>query len=76
MDISEEVANIHMKTDAKNLLTTATTIHLPEQKATIHMISMLRKEPCSGNIHDLAHVFVLGIVWQIVRRRHQQRQTT
>ena len=45
-----------MRTDAKNLVTTARTIHLPEQKETIHMISMLRKEACSGSIHDLAHI--------------------
>ena len=32
MDISGEVAKIHMRTDAKNLVTTARTIHLPEQK--------------------------------------------
>ena len=54
MDISGEVANIHMRTDAKNLVTTARPIHLPEQRETIHMISMLRKEACSGSIHDLA----------------------
>ena len=36
----------HM-TDAKNLATTA---------RTIHMMSMLRKEACSGSIHDLAHI--------------------
>ena len=56
MDISGEVAHIHMRTDAKNLVTTAKTILLPCQKETIHMISMLRKEACSGNIHDLAHI--------------------
>ena len=56
MDISGEVVNIHSRTNAKNLVTTAKTIHLPEQKETIHMISMLRKEPCSGSIHDLAHI--------------------
>ena len=55
MDLSCEVANIHMRTDAKNLVTTARTIHLLEQKETIHIISMLRKEVCSGSIHDLAH---------------------
>ena len=54
MDISGEVANIHMRTDAKNLVTTARTIRLPEQTETIHMISMLRKEACSGSFHDLA----------------------
>ena len=30
MDISGEVAHIHMRTDAQNLVTTARTIHLPE----------------------------------------------
>ena len=30
--------------------------HSPEQKETIHMISMLRKEAFSGSIHDLAHI--------------------
>ena len=56
MDISGEVADIHMRTDAKNLVTTTRTIHFPEKKETIHMISMLRKEACSGNIHDLPHI--------------------
>ena len=45
MDISSEVADVHMRTDAKNLVTTARTIHLPE-----------RKEACSRSIHVLAHV--------------------
>ena len=53
MDIFGEVANVRMRTDAKNLVTTARTIHLPEKN--IHMISMLRKRACSGSIHDLAH---------------------
>ena len=56
MDISGSKAEIHMRTDAKNLVTTASTTHLPEQKETIHMISMMRKEACSGSIADLAHV--------------------
>ena len=56
MDISGEVANSHMRTDAKNPVTTARTIHVPEQKETIHMISVLRKKACSGSIHDLAHI--------------------
>ena len=56
MDISGEVANIHMRTDAKNLVTTARTSHLPAQKETIHLISMLRKEACPGSIHDIAHI--------------------
>ena len=46
MDISGEGANVHIRTDAKNLVTTQRTVHLPKQKETIHMISMLRKEAC------------------------------
>ena len=34
MDIPCEVANLHMRTHAKNLVTTARTIHSPEQKET------------------------------------------
>ena len=56
MYLSGEIADIHMRTDAKNPVTTARTIHLPEQKETLHMISMLPKEACSGSIHDLAHI--------------------
>ena len=56
MDISGEVANIHMRTDAKNLVTTARTIHLPEQEETIRMISMLRKGASSGSIDAVAHI--------------------
>ena len=56
MNISGEVAKIHMTTGAKNVVTTARTIQLPEQKETIHMISMLRKKARSGSIHDVAHI--------------------
>jgi len=56
MDISGSVAELHMRTDANNLVTTASTTHLPEQKETIHMINQLRAEACSGAIDDLAHV--------------------
>ena len=45
-----------MRTDANNLVTTASTTHLPEQKETIHMISMLRKEAQTGSIDDLSHI--------------------
>ena len=55
-DISGEAVPIHMRTDANNLVTTASTTHLPEQRETIHMIQMLRKESNSGNIDDLSHV--------------------
>ena len=56
MDVSGEAVEVHMRTDANNLVTTAGTTHLPEQKETIHMIQMLRKESSSGSIDDLAHV--------------------
>ena len=56
MDLTGEAAEIHMRTDANNLVTTASTTHLPEQKETIHMINQLRTESCSGSIDDLAHV--------------------
>jgi hypothetical protein len=55
-DVSGQRAQIHMRTDAHNLATTASTTHSPEQKETIHMIQMLRRETCSGSIDDLAHV--------------------
>ena len=64
MDLSGEIAHIRMRTDAKNLVKTARTIHLLEEKETIHMFSTLRKEACPGSIHDLA-LFQLKIVWQI-----------
>ena len=56
MDISAACVAIHMRTDANNLVTTASTTRLREQKETIHMIQMLRKESCLGQIDDLAHV--------------------
>ena len=56
MDISGEVVNIHMRNDANNLVTTARTIHLPEQNEITHMIFTLRKEPYSGSTHDLPHI--------------------
>ena len=55
-DISALAVPIHMRTDANNLVTTASTTHLPEQKETIHMISMLRKEAQTGSIDDLSHI--------------------
>ena len=56
MDLSGSNAEVHIRTDANNLVTTAKTTHLPEQKETIHMIQQLRHEACSGEIKDLAHV--------------------
>ena len=56
MDMTAEVLELHMRTDANNLVTTASTTHLPEQQETVHMINQLRHEVCSGAIQDLAHV--------------------
>ena len=56
MDLSGQKAEIHMRTDANNLVTTASTTKLPEQKETIHLINMLRYESQSGAMDDLAHV--------------------
>ena len=58
MDISGEAAEVHMRTDANNLVTTATTTHLPEQKETIHMINQLRTEASSGAIDDLSLIHI------------------
>ena len=55
-DISGFDACIHTRTDANNLVTTASTTHAPEQQETIHMIQMLRKEACSGALADLSRV--------------------
>ena len=37
MDLSGEVAIYHMRFDAKNLVTTAITTHLPDQKETTYV---------------------------------------
>ena len=55
-DITGLSSEIHMRTDANNLVPTASTTHVPEQQETIHMIQMLRKEACSGSIADLSHI--------------------
>ena len=54
--MSGQLAEIHLRTDANNLVTTAQTTRQPEQKETTHLINSLRHEACSGNIDDLAHV--------------------
>ena len=48
-----------MRTDANNLVTTASSKTFQEQKETIHMIQMLRQEACSGQMRDLAHDLVI-----------------
>ena len=54
-NITGLLSEIHMGTDANNLVTTASITHVPEQQETIHMVQMLRKEACSGSIADLSH---------------------
>ena len=56
MDMTAQPIEVHLRTDANNLIMTAASTRLPEQKETIHMIQMLRQEACSGQKHDLAHV--------------------
>ena len=55
-DITGLSSEIHMRTDANNLVTTASTTHVPEQQETIHVIQMLRQEACSSSFADLSHV--------------------
>ena len=52
-DISGLDAEIHMRTDANNLVSAASTTHSPEQQETHSHDQMLRKEACSGAIADL-----------------------
>ena len=59
MDMSDQSVEVHLRTDANNLVTTDSSTHLPEQRETIHMIQMLRKEACSGQIDDFAHIRTL-----------------
>ena len=56
MDMTAQPIEVHLRTDANNLVTTAASTRLPEQKETIHMIQMLRQEARCGQMHDLAHV--------------------
>ena len=41
-DITGEIADVHIRTDANNLVTTASATRQPEQKETMHLIQMLR----------------------------------
>ena len=75
MDISGEVAHIHVKNDGKNLVTTASTTHLPEQKETIHMISCSERKPVQ-EVFMILLTFQPKIAWQIASQRLQPRRTT
>ena len=60
MDMTAQPIEVQLRTDANNLVTTAASTRLPEQKETIHMIQMLRQEACSG--HMILHMSSLNIV--------------
>ena len=51
-----EIVPFHIRTDANNLVTTAQTTHLPEQKETHHLIQMLRHESNTGHLDDLSPI--------------------
>ena len=55
-DITGHSCEIHMGAGANDLVTTASTTHVPEQQETIHMMQMLWKEACSGSVADLSHI--------------------
>ena len=55
-DLSGEQVELHLRTDALNLVTTARTTHPPEQRETIHMINMMRHEAQQGSWDDFGHV--------------------
>ena len=66
MDISGQVANLHMRTDPKNLVTTARTIYLPEQKETLHMFSLCCETKPVQEVFMILLTFQIRIVWRIV----------
>ena len=68
MDMTGTIAEIHMRTDAKNLVSTAQTTHIPTQKETIHMIQMLRHEAVSGHMDDLAHVVSVDMMADVLTK--------
>ena len=48
-DISGLDAEIHIRTDANNLVSTASTTHSPEQQETIHMNSDVEEGSVLGS---------------------------
>ena len=64
-DISGLDAETHMRTDANNLVSTASTTHSPEQQETIHMIQSLGKKLVQ-ELSPTSHMFGQSIVLQIV----------
>ena len=63
-----------MRTDANNLVTTASATHVPEQQEMIHMIQMLRTEACSGSIADLPHIRTQCYLADCLTKKHADLQ--
>ena len=55
-DITGESVDVHIRTDANNLVATASTTHDPEQKETMCLIQKLLGDIKGGQMHDLALV--------------------
>ena len=55
-DITGLSSEIHKRTEANNLVTTASSSPVCEQHETSHVIQMRRKEVCSGSIADSSHI--------------------
>ena len=75
MDLSGEVANIHMRTDAKNLVTTARTTHTPLNKSP-HDIHVAKGSLFRKYLFMILLTLQLKIAWQIASRRLQPKRTT
>ena len=43
IDLSDEVAETHMRIDAKNLVTTASTVHLPDKGYNPHEFNVWKR---------------------------------
>ena len=54
-DISGSVANVHIRAHDNNIVTTASTMRVPEQQRPFTWL-MLWAEACSGAIAGLSHV--------------------
>ena len=72
MDLSGEVASIHLKTDAKNLVTAARPIQLPDQKETIYMIFCCERKPVQ-EVFMILLTFQTTIACQIASQKLQPK---
>ena len=75
MDMSGEVAEIHMRTDAKNLVIIVRIIYLLEQKETqSRWFPCCERKPVQG-VFMILLTLQLRIVWQFAWRSHRRQQT-